>query len=182
MTGSSIFIILGWIVFIWNSNRILSRTETRNLINKIVSQLNDIREIGCNHWSPSICPSENVKIVEKKILFSLSVLEANYALLQSSHQTVECDEISKLKGLLTLDIERTEDIERTDRFTDADRSARVVTILDEFEKIINKTEAIYQGVYPKYSTIHEAINEIKEHKFTAAIVAIAAIAIILYIH
>ncbi len=160
-------IIFGWLIFIWNSNRILFRVEKKDLHSKIINLLKKLGEDGYKFWNEvSITKPEEItskinkkqknRIQLRKFLYDLSNIELYAKILKDYELNVlSTEDISKLKFRLTLNIENAHIKNRNERHT------IINEFLSELTETVNKVENSCVCLHDKYSTISEIIYEVK---------------------
>ncbi|MBL1142717.1 MAG: hypothetical protein HND53_11865 [Proteobacteria bacterium] len=161
-------IILGWMVFIWNSNRILYRAEKKTLIDKSIKILEGISNEGYKFWtnakdinrqseSSEIELKQRNRTSLRKFLHDIARLESYVTLLTDRNiNTLSSKEISDLKISLTFKMEDAHSFNQIDRHK----------IINKFLSNVSDCSEIMENSYIKahnrYSTFIEIFCQIKD--------------------
>lgn len=144
LTGPTL-VIIGWVVIYRNARKIATRSETKSLIDDVISILNAMESLATEYWLSG--RQSRMETEQFIVIFNAKLLTLNSRLevLKARKVNVNNVNIGDLYEQMTLDCEQ------VDRMPTAEKYQKVQKIL---EGLNNAAASLYQEFQNAHQPIH----------------------------
>lgn len=111
---SVLFVVIGWTVVYWNARKLATRTETKSLLDKAVTQLEGLTVLATKFWLDGRKERLDHDHFQLLIMGQISRLGLTIQVLNKRGLQISFDLLSQLTTSMTLDCEKANTMEKSE--------------------------------------------------------------------